>query len=141
MSEPRRTLLLILVPMWLTFAGMRLWLHLINRHTEVVLFGHDIHHLYSGAVVLLAATFMASFGLPARRWRHLTPILQGVGGAMVLDQIVFLIATDGTNDSYVLPLSFWGGMAFMLSASVFLAALTTCARRAADRTGDLPVKA
>ena len=119
-SDPRRTLLLIAAPMWATFAVMRLYLHLINHNTDLILFGYEIHHLFSGVVLLIGASFMASFNVPAGRWRDVTPVLQGIGGALVLDQIVFLIVTDGTNDSYILPVSFWGGLVFMIIGTGFL---------------------
>ena len=34
----------------------------------------------------------------------------GAGLALSLDEVVYLIATDGSNASYLLPVSFWGGV-------------------------------
>lgn len=33
----------------------------------------------------------------------------GAGLALALDEWVYLIENDGTNASYLLPVSFWGG--------------------------------
>ena len=37
----------------------------------------------------------------------------GFGSALVLDEIIYLIATDGSDLSYLSPVSFWGGVFFM----------------------------
>jgi hypothetical protein len=34
----------------------------------------------------------------------------GSGLSLALDEVVYLIATDGSNASYLLPVSFWGGV-------------------------------
>jgi hypothetical protein len=33
----------------------------------------------------------------------------GIGLSLALDEWVYLITTDGSNASYLLPISFWGG--------------------------------
>ena len=50
----------------------------------------------------------------------------GAGLAMALDEWVYLIATDGTNASYLLPVSLWGGIVVTGLACVY-------ARRACRR--------
>jgi hypothetical protein len=55
------------------------------------------------------------------RWVAL--IALGVGSAMVLDQIVFLIATDGSNASYLKPVSLWGAIVFEAMAVIVLLVL------------------
>ena len=47
----------------------------------------------------------------------------GVGLSLALDEWLYLIVTDGTNQSYLLPVSFWGGAAAVaLAAGYALAA-------------------
>jgi hypothetical protein len=41
----------------------------------------------------------------------LLTVAAGVGLSLVVDEWVYLIATDGTNASYLLPVSFWGAVA------------------------------
>jgi hypothetical protein len=49
--------------------------------------------------------------MPEASWvRWIALALLGVGSAMVLDQIVFLIKTDGSNASYLRPISLWGAI-------------------------------
>lgn len=35
----------------------------------------------------------------------------GIGLSLVVDEWVYLVATDGTNASYLLPVSLWGAVA------------------------------
>ena len=51
----------------------------------------------------------------------------GIGLALALDEWLYLIVTDGTNASYLLPVSFWGGFAAVSLAVIFTLVL---ARRA-----------
>jgi len=43
---------------------------------------------------------------------------------MALDEWVYLIATDGTNASYLLPVSFWGGVIVVALACLYAYGLT-----------------
>jgi hypothetical protein len=49
---------------------------------------------------------------------------------MALDEWVFLIATDGSNASYLLPVSFWGGVVMIGLACLYTSALMVFSRRA-----------
>ena len=49
--------------------------------------------------------------LPAsHRWSLAAVAVFGVGLSLALDEWLYLIVTDGTNESYLLPVSFWGGL-------------------------------
>ena len=50
-------------------------------------------------------------------------IIFGIGLGMTLDEWIYLIATDGTNASYLLPVSFWGGVAVVGIACAYAVAL------------------
>jgi hypothetical protein len=39
---------------------------------------------------------------------------------MMLDEWVYLIVTDGSNSSYLLPVSFWGGLAMVLACVAYI---------------------
>ena len=43
---------------------------------------------------------------------------------MALDEWVYLIATDGSNAAYLLPVSFWGGVVVVGLALVYAVALS-----------------
>jgi len=56
----KQTLLLILVPMLATFVLLRLFLHLAGvRHAYP--FGHLVHHLFWGVLLLIPAAFLLAF--------------------------------------------------------------------------------
>jgi hypothetical protein len=42
----------------------------------------------------------------------------GVGLSLVLDEWVYLIVTDGSNASYLLPVSLWGAVALHAAVTV-----------------------
>jgi hypothetical protein len=124
---PLRTLFLILLPMLATFIGQRLYLHLVNPNADLFIFGHNVHHLFTGAVIAIPAALVIAF-VPQASWaRWIALIALGVGSAMVLDQIVFLIATDGSNASYLKPVSLWGAIILVGLAVILLLVLTLLA--------------
>jgi hypothetical protein len=62
----------------------------------------------------------------------LAAVVFGVGLSMALDEWVYLITTDGSNASYLLPISFWGGAVMIGLASGYLAALYLSSKRTID---------
>ena len=50
------------------------------------------------------------------RWLDAAAVVFGVGLSLALDEWVYLIATDGSNESYLLPVSFWGGLVLIAVA-------------------------
>jgi hypothetical protein len=126
-EEPWRPLLLILGPMLLTFAVQRTFLHCFsNPNFHVTVGGFRVHHLFSGALIQIASAFLLAFGTRARR---LALVALGIGSAMVLDEIVFLVFTDGSNEAYRGRASFLGAATFVALAAAFLVALYARAKR------------
>ena len=125
-EEPRRPLVFILVPMLLTFAIQRTFLHFFSHpNFHVYVGGFRVHHLFSGALLLVSSSFLLAFGTRAR---SLVLASLGVGSAMVLDEVFFLVFTDGSNEAYRGRISF---QVDRLEASVetFLLTLYARARR------------
>jgi hypothetical protein len=118
----RQTLLLILVPMLLTAAGQRLYLHLV-RVQHIYPAGYLVHHLFTGALLVIAAGFVLAFGARNRLLAILAPMTLGVGSAMVLDEVVYLIATQATDDDYVSGVSLGGSVVLISLAVVTLLVL------------------
>jgi hypothetical protein len=110
LDPPLRTLLLILIPLLATFIVQRLYLHLVNSNADLFIAGHNVHHLFVGAMLAVPGAFVIAFTLQASWVRWIALASLGIGSAMVLDQIVFLIATDGSNASYLRSISFWGAI-------------------------------
>jgi hypothetical protein len=119
---PRQTLLLILVPLLATFAGQRLFLHLVGVH-HVYPGGNLVHHLFFGILLVLPAAFTLALGPRSRRTAALSRIALGSGSAMILDEIVYLVATEASDADYVSPLSLNGAIAFIALGVILLCVL------------------
>ncbi len=109
---PRQTLLLILLPLLGTFACQRLYLHLVGVH-HVYPGGFLVHHLFFGVLLVMPAAFLLAFGTRRRRTAVLARLSLGSGSAMILDEIVYLVATKATDADYISPLSLRGGIVFI----------------------------
>ena len=120
--SPKQTLLLILAPMLATFGGLRIFLHFV-RVQHVYPGGYLVHHLFTGAVLLIPAAFLLAFGPKSRRSAVLARVAVGIGSAMVLDELVFLVMTKATDADYTSPLSLWGGTGFITAGAVLLLAM------------------
>lgn len=114
----RQTLLLVLLPLLATFAGQRLYLHLVGVH-HVRANGLIIHHLFFGVAMVIPAAFVLAFQPRHRLVAILSRIVLGIGAAMVLDEIVYLVATQASDGDYVSALSLQGAAIF-ISLAVFL---------------------
>ena len=105
-----------------TFVIIRVMLH-HSPNSDFNVAGYNIHHLYTGLVLIVTA------GIPLilfpGRWRgtDLVAAMFGIGLSLALDEWVYLIATDGTNASYLLPVSLWGGVTAIALAVVYVAIL------------------
>src|SRR5215813_9013376 len=122
---PKRMLLLILVPMLATFLLQRLFLHLV-RVQHVYPAGYLVHHLFTGALIIITAAFVLAFGTRRRLLAWMAPVALGMGSAMVLDEIVYLIATKASDADYISPLSLFGAVVFMVLAVLLLLFLYRC---------------
>lgn len=114
---------LLAASMLATLIVLRLWLH-ASPDSDLDVAGYNIHHLFTGLALIVAG------GVPLAVFRGYTRRLQvalvvfGVGLAMALDEWVYLIATDGSNASYLLPVSFWGAVIAVGAAVVYTVVLT-----------------
>ena len=118
----KQTLLLILLPMLATFASQRLFLHLVGVH-HVRTGGIIIHHLFFGVVLVIPASFVLAFGARKRAVAILSRAALGVGSAMVLDEVVYLVATQASDGDYVSRLSLWGAIVLISLAVLLLLVL------------------
>jgi hypothetical protein len=125
MPDPRpplpakQTLLLILLPMLATVCSLRLYLHLVHvRH--IYPGGYLVHHLFVGVLIQVPAAFLLAFGV---RHRVLARVALGVGTGLILDEVVYLVATKGSDADYVSRLSLQGSTVLILLAVIFLLVL------------------
>jgi hypothetical protein len=108
----------LIAAMTVTFAVMRAYLH-ASPNTDLNIAGYNIHHLYTGLVLLTIGAIPAVILPHHHRWASPAVALFGVGLALALDEWLYLIVTDGTNASYILPVSFWGGFAAVALAVIY----------------------
>ena len=128
-DESWKPLAFILGPMLLTFLIQRTFLHFFSHpNFHVYVGGFRVHHLFSGALIQISSAFLLAFGVRAR-FRSLVLAALGVGSAMVLDEIFFLVFTDGSNEAYRGRISFLGAAALIALAAGFLLTLHVRARR------------
>ena len=103
-----------------TFVVTRSWLAL-TPDADFNVGSYNVHHLFSGIVVAML------FGIPliiARYWpKRIERVLTvgfGIGLALVLDEWVYLIVTDGSNASYLRSESVWGGVGCVSAAVAYI---------------------
>ncbi|HVE43316.1 MAG TPA: hypothetical protein VNM14_25795 [Planctomycetota bacterium] len=126
-EDPRHPLAFILAPMLLTFAIQRIFLHFFSHpNFHVYVGGFRVHHLFTGALIQISSAFLLAFGARARR---LVLVALGIGSAMVLDEVFFLVFTDGSNEAYRGRVSFLGAAALLALAAAFLVGLDARAKR------------
>jgi hypothetical protein len=87
---------------------LRIYLHFFPN-TDFNVGCYNIHHLYSGLILVALGGVPLTLFEHDGRARKIALAIFGIGLSMALDKWVFIVATDGTNASYSLPFSFWGG--------------------------------
>jgi hypothetical protein len=118
----RRNGVLLLLSMGLTFIVLRIALHL-SPDSDFNVGGHNIHHLFTGLVLIALGGIPLAIFRGSTRRLDAALLLFGCGLGMALDEWVYLIATDGSNASYLLPVSFWGGVLVVGLAGLYAVAL------------------
>ena len=124
----KRRAILLFVSLVATFVLLRLYLY-FSPDADFNVGPYNIHHLFTG---LLLITFC---GIAVILFNGRTRVLDaatvgfGVGLSLALDEWVYLITTDGSNASYWLPISFWGGLVMIAAACLYVAILYLATRR------------
>ena len=131
MTFNRRRAFLVGVALSATFVVLRVYLH-NSPGTNFNVGTYNIHHLFTGLLLVTAGGFPLVLFHGQNRALDLSAIVFGAGLGMALDEWVYLITTDGTDESYLLPISLWGGamMVALALAYLFFLALVggRCAR-------------
>lgn len=116
-SSSIRRAKLIIFSLIVTFIFLRIYLF-FSPDTDLDIGNYNVHHIYTGLL------FIMFFGIPLGvlsgrgRFFDLCSLGFGAGLSMSLDELVYIVVTDGSNAAYLLPVSFWGGV-FMVSLAVF----------------------
>ena len=116
----RRNALLLIASIALTFSVLRVLLHQ-SPNSDFNVGQYNIHHLFTGLLLITAGGVQLAVFRGSTRRLDLARIIFGAGLGMALDEWVYLIVTDGSNASYLLPVSFWGGVAAVGLACAYAA--------------------
>ena len=89
---------------------------------------YNIHHLFTGLLLITAGGIPLALFAGRSRTLDLACVAFGAGLALALDEWVYLIATDGSNASYLLPVSFRGGVLMVGLAALYVVVLYLASR-------------
>jgi hypothetical protein len=123
--SPSRRLAIFLVALLGTFLLTRFSL-VLRPNADFNVAGYNIHHLFTGFLIATACAIPLALVETRRRVTELLVFGLGVGLSLGLDEVVYLIVTDGTNASYLTRPSWIGGIVLVLLAAVYA---TVIARR------------
>ena len=114
----RRDLLLLLAAMLVPVLVLRLTLH-ASPDLDLDVAGHNVPHLFTGLLLVSLGGIPLALLRREGPWRR--PALAAFGGGLglALDEWVYLIVTDGSNASYLLPVSLWGAVVVLGLASAY----------------------
>lgn len=93
----------------ITIIILRIFLQL-SPSTNLDVGVYNVHHLFIGAFFAVIAVVLLLFNIVNRA----VIIIAGISSALVLDEIIYLIATDGSDVSYLTAVSFWGSIVMTL---------------------------
>jgi len=110
-----------------TFLCQRLYLHLVHVQ-HVYPAGYLVHHLFIGVLIEIPAAFILAFGTSNRLLARAAPVALGIGSAMVLDEIAYLVATKASDADYISSISLYGAIILISLATTFLFFLYRCHR-------------
>jgi hypothetical protein len=138
-SVVRRNAWILIGTIVVTFVAVRLALF-ASPDADLTLGPHNVHHLFTGQLLIALGGIPLAIFRGHTRHLDLALVVFGIGLALALDEWVYLIATDGSNASYLLPVSFWGGLIVVSLALTYAAALVVYRLRSrrSQRHDDTP---
>lgn len=124
----KRRARLLLISLVMTFVSLRLYLY-FSPDSDLNIGRYNIHHLFTGLLLLTFCGIAVILFQGRTRALDAATVGFGVGLSLALDEWVYLITTDGSNASYWLPISFWGGLVMVAAACLYVAILYLATRR------------
>lgn len=109
MSSRQKRAYLIVAGMVGSFLILRAFLY-FAPNTDLNIGRYNIHHLFTGIIVMTITGILLALFEGDGSSRNAVACGFGIGLGLVLDEWVYLIATDGSNAAYWLPVSVWGGI-------------------------------
>jgi hypothetical protein len=114
----RRNVADLLAAMIGTVVVLRAWLF-VTPNADFTVRGVNVHHLYSGVLLTVLAAIPLALASSGGAIRRVQVACLGAGLGLMLDEWVYLIMTDGSNASYLLPISWWGAVVALGLASAY----------------------
>jgi hypothetical protein len=124
----KRRAKLLSISLVATFVVIRLYLS-FSPDSDFNVGPYNIHHLFTGLLLITFCGVAVILFKGSTRLLDAATIGFGVGLSLALDEWVYLIATDGSNASYLLPVSFWGGAVMIALCCLYVAVLYLSTRR------------
>lgn len=119
---------ILVIALILTFVVTRTLLG-ASPNSDFNVAGYNVHHLFTGLLLIFAGGLPLAL-FPGRSLSlDLAAVAFGAGLALTLDEWVYLIATDGSNASYLLPVSLIGALVMVGLALLYLLLLYLFSRR------------
>ena len=128
MKVDRNRMLVFMVSMIGVFVLLRISLQL-SPNSNFNVADYNIHHLFTGLIFIVIGGVPLAIAHIGKKLGLLATSIFGLGLGMALDEWVYLITTDGSDQSYLLPISFWGGVAAIAVASGYAVLLGLVGRR------------
>ena len=126
-ESAKRNGLILLLGMIVTFVLLRVSLY-FSPNVDFNVGRYNIHHLFTGLLLTAIGGIPLAIFTRSSRMLDLSRLIFAIGLAMALDEWVYLIATDGTNASYMLPVSLWGGVVAILLSCLYVIVLMVLRR-------------
>lgn len=117
-SRGGRRVIILAGAMIATFVATRVGM-LFRPNADLFIAGFNIHHLYTGVVLLTACVIPLLVGKPEGKASDAWLLGTGAGLALILDEVVFLVATDGSNGAYFSARSWIGGILLIVAVSAY----------------------
>jgi hypothetical protein len=114
----RRDASLLLATMLGTPALLRAWLY-VTPNADLMVRGVNVHHLFTGVLLTTLAAIPLALSSSGAAMRRLHVACLGAGLGLMLDEWVYLVVTDGSNASYLLPVSGWGAVVLLGLGSLY----------------------
>ena len=119
---------LLLITLVSTFAVLRVYLY-FSPDSDFNVGPYNVHHLFTGLLLITFCGIAVILFKGRSRILDAATIGFGIGLSLALDEWVYLITTDGSNTSYLLPISFWGGVVMTALACLYIVMLRLINRR------------
>ena len=107
--QQKEHLLLYTYSLALTVIALRITLS-IKPNLNLNIGPYTIHHLYLGAFLLIVATIFLLFRIIEKP----IVLLAGVSTGLILDELIYLVTTDGSNAAYSSLISLGGALALTM---------------------------